>query len=390
MKSHDRQAFCPTMASAIGADYLESRQLLSALAAAGDVAEVDQVRAIAGPAVAPRAEDASLGSAATSGTQTGTAADLGGAGDTGAAQIQGTSDAASIPPESAGSQAKATADAAPGPAETPSENSSTEVSGSGAGPVVPQSSAKAAVPNAAAAQQTSVVDATPSDEGGTLRTVEAPAPEEWGGGGVQVIAGVTSTGPAAESIGSGALSSSPVGATSPSVAAIVATPRSGPPSDAASSVEPVTDGGLLMNVGGSIPRTAMSIDPSAVHRILAIVEKAEAAAVDGDVIDMRAPQEATPSPRSADLLTDFLPFDRASLEDAIDRFLAPLEDLGVELANWRPSTGLIQAAAFVATATVATEVVRRRLRGGEAAEEDADGAFARYPDHPWAWSLGES
>ena len=51
--------------------------------------------------------------------------------------------------------------------------------------------------------------------------------------------------------------------------------------------------------------------------------------------DRRVQDEPAPFPRGSDLLTEFLPFDRATLEDAIDRFLAPLEELGSELAVGR-------------------------------------------------------
>jgi hypothetical protein len=78
------------------------------------------------------------------------------------------------------------------------------------------------------------------------------------------------------------------------------------------------------------------------------------------------------------------------LEDAIDHFLAPLEDLGTELANWSPPTGLLPAATLVATAALATEAVRQRIRGGEAVGEEADEDFARFPGYPKAWRLGES
>jgi hypothetical protein len=295
--------------------------------------------------------------------------------------------------ESSGPRVQASGDIATGPAESRSEAGPSDAGGSGAGIVTIQSSARAAVAYAAAAaRQASVVDPTPSDEGGTIRLAEAPALEESGGGGALIIAGVPSTSPAADPVGSNAAAPNPVGPAAPSLSAVSESPRSAPANDVPSSSEPGRDGVLVMNAGAGTPRTTMAFDPAGMPRAFAILETVDAAQAEGDsdLIEAATVQEASPSPRCADLLTEFLPFDRASLEEAIDRFLAPLEDLGAELANWRPSAGLGPAAAFIVTATVATEVVRRRLRGRAATGNEGEEVLARFPDYPWAWSLGES
>jgi hypothetical protein len=99
-------------------------------------------------------------------------------------------------------------------------------------------------------------------------------------------------------------------------------------------------------------------------------------------------EEPPPAPRSSDLLTDFLPISQASLEDAIDHFLGQFEILDGELTDWSSLTGLLPAMAVVATAALASEVVRRRSHGNEA--EDGEEDFARFPGFPYAWSFGES
>ena len=65
-------------------------------------------------------------------------------------------------------------------------------------------------------------------------------------------------------------------------------------------------------------------------------------------------------PACADLLTEFLPFGRAALEDAIDGFLAPFEGLGSELVHWRSPVSLVPAATVVAAAALTWDVARRR------------------------------
>ena len=97
-----------------------------------------------------------------------------------------------------------------------------------------------------------------------------------------------------------------------------------------------------------------------------------------------------PSLQYADLLTEFLPFDRATLEHAIDTFLEPLEDLGSEWASGSPSTSLIPTATLVVTTALAAEVVRRRVLGGRRTVVEGDEDLGRFPGYASAWGLGES
>jgi hypothetical protein len=70
------------------------------------------------------------------------------------------------------------------------------------------------------------------------------------------------------------------------------------------------------------------------------------------------PREATP-PSGAGLITRFLPFDRASLEESVTHFLDRLNDYGMsgedqadEISNWY----------LLVTAAVAIEATRRYRR----------------------------
>src|SRR5512135_1184186 len=97
-----------------------------------------------------------------------------------------------------------------------------------------------------------------------------------------------------------------------------------------------------------------------------------------------------PSPRRSDLLTDFLPFDRTSLEHAIDRFLDRFEDLGAELSRSPGPTILFTEAMAVAVALLASKVALGLL--GRSPDDEADWAgadaganlagFSGLPD-PW-------
>jgi hypothetical protein len=81
------------------------------------------------------------------------------------------------------------------------------------------------------------------------------------------------------------------------------------------------------------------------------------------------------APRRADLLTDFLPYDRASLEQAIDRFLASCDDLGAALSRTGGPTDLLTEFMAVAVAFTAAKVGLRlfwRSRNDETTPADAE------------------
>jgi hypothetical protein len=100
-----------------------------------------------------------------------------------------------------------------------------------------------------------------------------------------------------------------------------------------------------------------------------------------------------PSPQAADLLTRFAPFDRSSLEQAIDRFLGRFDGIGVELSwvrelwNWVPAS-LALAAVVLASNLI---VLWRSSREGrsEAIEADHVAGLVRFPVPPGPWSRDE-
>jgi hypothetical protein len=371
MQSRVRQAFRPGLASATGSDYLEFRHLLSAVVATGDTSEVAPVRAVASSTVGSRGEDHSPSLSVASETQYENATNLATAGS-----------------DSSGPRDQTSENSASNPAVSSGETSTSDAGESGTAIVAIPPSAKATVVHGASgAQQGTIVDPTPWDEGGGTRIAEAPALEQSGGGGALIIAGAGTTGAGTGRAGSIAAAASPLTASSMAPASVLP----GTANEAMATSEFDEDGVLLMSAGSDAYRMPAGFAPSPVLRSLATSELGEEAPsdVEGIATEPALIAEPTPSPRSAGPLTEFLPFDRASLEDAIDRFLAPLEDLGAELANWRPSSGLISTAAVVATATVATEVVRRRLGVRRATDDAGEEAFARFPSHPSAWGFGE-
>jgi hypothetical protein len=98
-------------------------------------------------------------------------------------------------------------------------------------------------------------------------------------------------------------------------------------------------------------------------------------------------------PQESDVLTRFLPFDRASLELAIDRFLSEFEGLGAELSRLDGSMnllpGLIAIAVGVSAAGLAVRIRRNAdsdlaasLSAGPIGDED-------FPGLPRSWSWSE-
>ena len=98
----------------------------------------------------------------------------------------------------------------------------------------------------------------------------------------------------------------------------------------------------------------------------------------------------TISARSADLLTDFLPFDRASVDAAIDAFLDEFEGLGSGLTGLHDLGRVVPAVVVVAATTVATNVVLRRRRSGESwkSDDDTEAALEQFSSRSDSWKLG--
>jgi hypothetical protein len=253
-----------------------------------------------------------------------------------------------------------------------------------------QPGASSITPGRASADLASSVELTPADEGPTVASTAPSVTEQPGDFNSIIVAGVLPNF-AAEDASFGAL-------TAPGSTSVPA--WSGPSANGGAGARPANDGpsdvkvgpdGTLLTTDGTTTRPDITV--AARFRLTVgsdIPEMGTRSSGDGEITESNEVEEPTTPPRCADLLTEFLPFNRATLEDAIDRFLAPLEDLGTELVNWSPSTGLLPAATLAATAALAMEAVRPRIRSGQAVGEETDEDFARFPGYPKAWRLGES
>jgi hypothetical protein len=120
--------------------------------------------------------------------------------------------------------------------------------------------------------------------------------------------------------------------------------------------------------GGDVPAT--SLDPI----------------VDGNQVKL-------PLPHAAGLIANVVPFDRASLEQAVDQFFNQLEDLGMgRLVEQGPTHVIPLSLALLGTVT-AVEVARRRLRSrtalGKAPRRQdplASEELLGFPELPGSWS----
>jgi hypothetical protein len=122
----------------------------------------------------------------------------------------------------------------------------------------------------------------------------------------------------------------------------------------------------------------------------------------GRVMRSPAPAESSESafandeisvPLARDLVADFLPFDRATLERAIDQFLDQSGGLAAELARLETSTSVLSVVTLVGMTAIASQVVirQRRLRDERAGmpandNEQCSGGLPRLPDS-WSWGL---
>jgi hypothetical protein len=111
--------------------------------------------------------------------------------------------------------------------------------------------------------------------------------------------------------------------------------------------------------------------------------------------DPAASQEIAPEPRCADLVSEFLPCDRATLERAVDRFLDQFESIAAELTRFQPSSALLTAASSAAIATLMFEAIKRRRRNehdGEAQRTldcQEEMTLLRSLPNCWNWGIAE-
>lgn len=246
-----------------------------------------------------------------------------------------------------------------------------------------QASARAGIPGGPGAGLAGPAELTPGDERPAGSASAPPVADPPGDPGMMIAAGLAP--------GVAAAPSDPPSATM--VASPDLSPGAGGPPRADGRLSPLPAGadGALLNddVAAAEPGIARAVRV----RLTAGADLEAGAARSGGGGEIAATgqvDEPAPIHRGADLLTDFVPIGREALEDAIDRFLAPLEDLGAELASWPASTSVIPAAAMVVAGTLAAEALRRRIRGGRAEVAEADEDFARFPGHPGPWRWGGS
>jgi hypothetical protein len=104
-------------------------------------------------------------------------------------------------------------------------------------------------------------------------------------------------------------------------------------------------------------------------------------------------QEEIPLPHAAGLVAGVLPFDRASLEQAVDQFFDRLEDLGVGQFVEQAPSRVLPLSLTVIGAVTAVEVARRRFRsktscGISTRRQDALSSeeLRGFPELPGSWS----
>jgi hypothetical protein len=111
----------------------------------------------------------------------------------------------------------------------------------------------------------------------------------------------------------------------------------------------------------------------------------------GALGDAAAPTQEPTDPRPSDLLTEFLPFDRASVEAAIDQFLGQFESFSASLPDLGDAGAILPGLATVAIATAtAGLIVRQRRKAAEHGRpgEDAEALLERFSSLSGLWKLG--
>ena len=125
---------------------------------------------------------------------------------------------------------------------------------------------------------------------------------------------------------------------------------------------PQTEGLYLSPARAALSHATIAANPALTGEVVGGREAGALPKTESVDMETGAGAVEMPSLRYSDLLTEFLPFDRSFVENAIDRFLDRFESLGAELTDLRETTSLIPVAAATAVTTLAVEVALRRWR----------------------------
>jgi hypothetical protein len=205
-------------------------------------------------------------------------------------------------------------------------------------------------------------------------------PSDGDGNGGQVVAVVSAdaAGPLAGMVLSSQISSA-VSLTATQAGALlsldlVATARPDSSSDASPHGDRVADAAGVLGTSGTHPTS-----PSPRERVSALL-------ADVNLDDF-------PGPSGDDLMAVVLPFDRTSLERAVDHFFQQLDELEVRDLVGTDLSHIVFLSLGLATSVAALELARRRLRfwtaGGNAVrvrDSLVPGDDLEFPDLPGSWS----
>ena len=233
----------------------------------------------------------------------------------------------------------------------------------------------------------SQAELTPADEGVSAASAHGSVPDALISTALSAGAGVAPSG--ADSTGAGAGSAGLAAA--PNIAVGLAIAR--PAFDSLLEHAPQTEGLYLSPARAAVSHATIAANPALTGEVLGGWEAGALPETESLNMETGAGDVEMPSLRCSDLLTEFLPFDRSFVENAIDRFLDRFESLGGELTDLRETTSLVPAVAATALTTLAVEVALRRWRARDEANgapaEDAEEELARFAGFPNLWSLGE-
>jgi hypothetical protein len=243
----------------------------------------------------------------------------------------------------------------------------------------------------------SETELTPLDDGFSAGLKDGSVPDAVIVSAVSsAAAGANSNGPGGEVFGTGADLFSFGSARAPARSTAVTAAASPAASDAPAQRDPqIADRNSTSASGevaevrvGSIPAVTA---PTGGGQELGSAPDARAARV--DIENDGWGGSGTP-PRYSDLLVEFLPFDRSSLENAIDRFLEGFETLGTELSDMSEPAGLVPALVGTALTAVAAGFTLRQLlarhEDRRSSAEEAEDDLAGFAGFPKSWRLEEA